>query len=95
MKPVTIENRKQRESNFLATEPSNREVHEHLCRHGLGGLDDPNLIHQMAFLIKDHNHFRSVILAVEPKDRRDAYEAMRPYLNFEPYPLDRYLLVLI
>jgi hypothetical protein len=95
MKPVTIETKHKRQTEFIAQRPDANEVNEYLMRHGLGGLDDPNLIHQIAFLVKDHNHFAQIVRAISPAERTSAYDAMKPYLNFEPYPLDRYLIVVI
>jgi hypothetical protein len=59
-------------------------------RLGFGGLDDPNLIPQIAFFIRNHDHFRSQLFSVLPEKRREAYNALRPHLRFTPKPLDVY-----
>jgi len=62
-----------------------------LKQRGLGGIEDPNLVHQMGFLIRDHEHFRQVLMAVVPENRVMAYEELRAYLRFEAKPLHVYL----
>lgn len=66
-----------------------------LMQNGLGKLDDPGLIPQLGFLmgraITTHEHFRDMLNKCEPKERRNMYEAMRPYLSFEVKPLDVYI----
>lgn len=67
------------------------EINHYLMRHGLGGLTDPNLIHQLAFLVRNHDHFRQLLVVQEPQHRHDMYEAMRPHLRFQAKPLDVYI----
>jgi len=62
-----------------------------LKRKGFGGLDDPRLIQQIAFCVRDHVHLRQILVTVVPEKRTQAYEAMRPYLRFEAKPLDVYI----
>ena len=65
-------------------------VDKELRKLGFGGLDDPNLITQIAFLIRDHDHFKRQLFSVEPEQRRHAYACLAPHLNFTPKPLDVY-----
>lgn len=67
------------------------EVNNKMKRAGLGGLDDPTIIHQVAYMVRDHVHFRQILTAVEPEKRTLAYESMKPYLRFEPKALDVYI----
>ena len=67
-----------------------RRISHELKKIGFGGLEDPNLVMQMAFMIEGHDHFRSVLSAVKPLQRAMAYHAMRPHLGFVPKPLDVY-----
>lgn len=77
-----------------------REVNDQLKKIGFGGLDDPELFKQMAFCIGytestlrgKHDHFRKVLLSVEPHLRTVAYESVRPHLNFTPKALDEYII---
>lgn len=63
-----------------------------LMAHGLGRLrDGAGLVAQLAYLTRDHDHFRSLLNRCEPTERRNMYEAMRPYLRFDPKPLDVYI----
>jgi hypothetical protein len=62
-----------------------------LKNRGFGGLDDPAINQQLAFCVRDHEHFRAVLCGVKPEHRTMAYEAMRPYLRFEAKPLDVYM----
>lgn len=72
----------------LKKDPRNR----HLMKHGFGKLDDPNLIHQLAYMVKDHDHFRSVLTTVEPDKRYECYTAMTPHLRFKAKALDVYIM---
>lgn len=65
-------------------------VDRELRRLGFGGLDDSNLITQIAFCIRDHAQFRSQLFSVMPEERRHAYESLRPHLRFAAKPLDVY-----
>ena len=69
-----------------------RQLNHQLKKIGFGGLDDPSLIHQMAFCVRDHEHFRKVLVVIEPEKRKIAYEAMSPHLRFKAWPLDRYII---
>jgi len=67
-----------------------RLIHHQLRKIGFGGLDDPNLVAHMAFVIEDHDHFRKVLFSIPPEPRKIAYNAMRPHLTFAAKPLDVY-----
>lgn len=68
------------------------EINQFLGRRGLATLDDPRgLVTQMAFLIQDHEHLRSMLIRCEPEHRRDMYESLKPHLRFEAKPLDVYI----
>lgn len=62
-----------------------------LKNRGFGGLEDPQIIHQLAFCVRDHEHFRTLLTACLPDKRTVMFETMRPHLNFEAKPLDVYL----
>jgi hypothetical protein len=60
--------------------------------YGFAGLDSPRLLlDQIASLIDDHERFRALLLKVEPHQRTDAYEALKPRLRFTAKPLDDYV----
>lgn len=67
-----------------------KRVDHELKRLGFGGLDDPNLIPQIAFFIKNHEQFMKQLHSVKPPERRHAYNALRPHLRFPAKPLDVY-----
>lgn len=69
-----------------------RTLNHQLKKIGFGGLEDPQLVHQLAFCVRDHEHFRKILAVVEPDKRLIAYQTMRPHLNFEAWPLDRYII---
>lgn len=71
----------------------NDERNELLARTGLCQLNDPDLMHQLAYMVENHEHFRRVLMKVEASKRNEAYEAMRPYLRFEAKPLFSYMLI--
>jgi len=57
---------------------------------GLGHLKDPNLVANMAYLIRDHAHFRGILMHMPMPDRKDAYEALSPKLRFQAKSLEDY-----
>lgn len=68
-----------------------RKLDNKLMSMGLGRLDDPGLIAQLGYLVQDHSHLGEMVRAVEPEKRSEMFEAIRPHLRFEPWPMDRYL----
>ena len=59
---------------------------------GLSTLEDPEpLLAQLGFLVRDHEHLRSLLATCEPQERRNMYEALRPNLSFPAKPLDVYM----
>lgn len=68
-----------------------KQKDKYLKKHGMGGMDDPNLVHHLAFMVRDHEHFRQVLVTMPPQERTAGYEAMKPYLQFEAKPLDVYM----
>ena len=66
-------------------------INKYLQSHGLGGLDDPTLNVQLAFFVRDHEHFRSVLLRVDPAERVNCYNALAPKLRFQAKPLEDYI----
>lgn len=59
---------------------------------GFGQLDDPGLPAQIAYLIEDHDHLRSLLTACTPEERGHMYEALAPNLRFKPLPLESYMI---
>lgn len=68
-----------------------RPINRLLGQSGLAQLGDPGLIPQLACLVRDHAHFRSLLITCEPEERRAMYEAMAPNLSFQARSLDAYL----
>jgi hypothetical protein len=68
-----------------------RQLDNELMRMGLGKLNDPNLILQIAMLCQGHEHLMEMIQACDVDKRTEMYEAMRSHLRFEALPLDQYL----
>jgi hypothetical protein len=73
--------------------PSERtEICNFLGRRGLATLDDPRgMVQQIGFLVRDHDHFRSLLVRCEPEERRVMYESLKPHLRFGAKPLDVYI----
>jgi len=70
-------------------------INHELKRRGLASLAEAGaLITQLAFFVRDHAHFRALINACEPEERRHMYDAMEPYLSFRPKPLADLLIEL-
>lgn len=72
----------------MATERS--KVDRELRKLGFGGLDDANLIPQIAFCIRGHEQFRSQLMSVTPDKRHLAYTQLRPHLRFTAKLLNVY-----
>lgn len=68
-----------------------RKINHQLKTIGFGGLEDPNLIQQLAFVIEGHDHFRNILKVVQPLQRQIAYNTLRPHLTFAAKPLDVYI----
>ena len=68
-----------------------RRINQTLGEHGLGQLDHPGLVNQLAYLVRDDEHFKSLLIACEPSERGHMFAAMAPNLRFKPKTLDQYL----
>jgi hypothetical protein len=66
-------------------------INRYLEMRGLGRLDDPGLLSQFAFLVQDHDHLRSLLVACEPENRGAMYQALAPHLRFRAKALDVYI----
>ena len=69
-----------------------RRINQMLGAAGLGQLDSPGLVGQIAYMVRDHEHFGSLLMACEPEERQHMWDALAPNLRFKPYALDHYLL---
>ena len=67
-----------------------QRINHELKKLGFGGLKDPSLMQQIATLYTSHESFRGLLMSTQPKERRTAYEALRPHLSFMAKPLDVY-----
>lgn len=66
-------------------------INRMLRLHGLGSLDEQGTVQQLARLVADHEHFRSLLARCVPGLRSSMYEAMKPHLAFRAKPLDVYV----
>lgn len=68
----------------------------HLLRsRGFASLAEAGaLMGQLAFCVRDDRHFRSLINACEPEERRNMYDALAPNLRFKARPFADYLIEL-
>jgi hypothetical protein len=66
------------------------QINRELQRIGLGKLSDPKLFDQMAFLVRDHDHFRGMLMHETPSDRAQMYQCLAPRLRFKAKPLEDY-----
>lgn len=66
-------------------------MNSHLRKHGLGDLDDPTILDQLAFFIRDHEKFKNMLMKVTPEERANAYKAIAPRITFfKPKTLEQY-----
>lgn len=76
----------------MRTAAETKTVNHFLRNRGFSATDEPGaLMQQMAFCVRDHDHFRSMLTACEPEQRSAMYRALAPNLNFEARPLDVYI----
>lgn len=69
-----------------------RRINHMLANHGLPSLEAPHgLMEALGRKITDHNHFRSLLIRCEPKERAAMFDALKPHLLFSPKPLDVYI----
>lgn len=74
------------------TAAEHAEINRMLQSHGLGRLEDGNrLLSQLGYLVRDHEHLRSLIGRCPPEDRVAMYESLKPSLRFAAWPLDVYV----
>jgi hypothetical protein len=66
------------------------QINRELQRIGLGKLSDPKLFDQMAFLVRDHDHFRGMLMHEEPSNRKQMYDCLASRLRFKAKPLYDY-----
>lgn len=67
-------------------------INHFLKSNGFAGLEQAgSLMTQLAYLIRDHGHFRSMLNSCEPAERRHMYDALAPNLSFQAKPLDVYM----
>jgi hypothetical protein len=62
-----------------------------LRRFGLPTMGASGFMEAIGRMIDGHEHFRDLLTGCEPDQRHEMYESLRPYLRFEPKPLDVYL----
>lgn len=75
-----------------------RQLENMLLREGLAGLDDPELIQQMANLVSNfpgdlsakHRFFEDLLNQCEASNRYEMYQAMAPKLGFRAFSLAQY-----
>lgn len=68
------------------------EINRFLGSHGFPPLESgAGLLQALAFMVRDHEHLRSLIARCAPEDRPSMYDSMKPYLRFEAHPLDWYV----
>lgn len=67
-------------------------INRMLMSHQLGRLEEgTGLLAQLGFLVRDHEHLRSLLVRCEPENRSDMYNSLKPYLHFDAQPLDAYI----
>ena len=69
-----------------------KRINTYLGNRGLAQLDDPGLFAQLAYLVRDHDHLRSLLVAAEPDQRCAMYDALASSLRFKPRTLEEYLI---
>lgn len=73
------------------TPEERRKLENKMMVMGLTNMSDPNLIKQLAVLISDHEFLSGMLGACDVEKRREMYEALKPYLRFQAFPLEHYM----
>lgn len=68
-----------------------QKLNKALKEKGFGGLEDKTLYLQMAMCVRDHKHFQSILMKVEPDKRHICYQALSPHLRFKALTLEEYI----
>ena len=68
-----------------------RRINRFLGDRGLAQLDDPSLSSQLAGFVRDHDHFRAILMECDPAERSNCYDALAPNLRFRAKPLEEYM----
>lgn len=72
------------------TEQQRRELETSLIRSGFKGLNDPELLPEMAKLITNHEVLRALLNECSRMERNAMLQAVKPYLPFEAYDVEWY-----
>ena len=76
----------------MRTTEETSAINRMLQSHGLGTLQDlAGLISQLGFMVRDHEHLRSLLVRCEPENRSAMYDSLKPYLRFTPKAMDVYI----
>jgi hypothetical protein len=76
----------------MQTAQKKSAINRMLQSHGLGRLEDgAGLVSQLGFLVRDHEHLRSLLVRCEPENCSAMYDSLKPYLRFTPKPMDIYI----
>lgn len=67
-------------------------INRMLGTHGLPQLESGSgLMASLGFLVRDHEHLRSLLIRCEPENRVAMYDSLKPYLKFPARTLDSYV----
>jgi hypothetical protein len=70
-----------------------QKINNLLGGYGLATMDNPRgMVQQLGFLVRDHDHFRQMLVKCEPEHRTSMYESLKPYLRFPAKPLEDYII---
>ena len=76
----------------MLTPYEKRKINHQLNKHGLASLSDPrSLFAQLALGIRTDKQFRDLLMKVVPEERKNCYDALRPYIHFEIKSLSDYV----
>ena len=67
-------------------------INKYLGEHGIAQIEDaPQLLMQLGFLVRSHEHLRQLLVACDPDNRAAMYDSLTPNLRFKAKPLDAYI----
>ncbi len=65
-------------------------INKALAERGLGQLHEEGLLDQIGMIVRNHEHFRKILMKLEPVQRQNCYNSIAPRLRFKAWPLEQY-----
>lgn len=68
-------------------------INKVLEKKGFSKLHEEGLLDQMAVCVRNHEHFRKILVKLDPEKRQSCYDCLAPRLTFKAHPLETYVAI--